>query len=213
VTHATARTLLACAAALAALSGVAVRAQDHSHHQHAQPDAKATARTPAGEAVRIKLPDTALTDQDGRAQRLASDVAADRIVVVDFIYTTCTTICPVASALLSQVQKQLGDRLNQDVRLVTVTVDPVRDTPARLKEYGKRYGSGPGWTWLTGPKPQVDEVLKAFGAYTPNFENHPPLVLVGDPKNGKWLRFYGFPTPEQLTAAVRELGAARTKAG
>ena len=71
----------------------------------------------------------------------------------------------------------------------------MRDTPARLKEYAARYGAGPGWTWLTGPKPQVDEVLQVFGAYTPNFVEHPPLVMVGDAKTGKWIRFYGFPEP------------------
>ena len=112
---------------------------------------------------------------------------------------------------MAQVQDKLGARLGRDVALVTVTVDPVRDTPARMKEYGAKLGSGAGWTWLTGPKPQVDEVLKVFGAYTPNFTEHPALVLVGDAKSGKWLRFYGFPTPEQLMAAVNELTAGRAK--
>ena len=200
---------LALAAALAAGP---LAAADHSHHQH-HAAAPAAAKPVAGEAVQVKLADTALTDQLGRPVRLKTDVIAERIVVVDFVYTNCTTICPVASALLQQVQGQLGELAGRDVRLLTVTVDPVRDTPARLKEYGARFNSGPGWVWLTGSKPQVDEVTKAFGAWTPNFENHPPVVLVGDPKNGKWVRFYGFPSPDQLTATVRELNAARAKAG
>jgi protein SCO1/2 len=204
---------VAAALAACALAGTpALAAEDHSHHQHQMAD-KAAAKPVTPESARIKVPDTALTNQDGRAVRFASDVLGEHIVVIDFVYTSCTTICPVASALFAQVQQQLGERLAQDVRLVSVTVDPVRDTPARLKEYGKRYGAGPGWNWLTGSRPQVDEVLRAFGAWTPNFENHPPLVLVGDAKSGKWLRFYGFPTPAQLTGAVRDLGAARAKAG
>jgi protein SCO1/2 len=197
------RALLAGVLALGAFAAVA-----HDAHQH-----HASAKPTAAEAVRVKLPDTALTDQDGRAVRVASDVIGDRIVVVDFVYTSCTTVCPVASALLAQVQQRLGERMSQDVRLVSFTVDPVRDTPSRLKTYGQRYESGPGWTWLTGSKPQVDEVLRAFGAWTPNFENHPPLVLVGDAKAGRWLRFYGFPTPEQVTAAVRDLTTQRQRAG
>ena len=205
-----ARHASAWAALLGALALGPTQAADHQHHR--PPEAAAAAKKVAGEAVQVKLNDTALTDQFGRAVRLKTDVIADRIVVVDFIYTTCTTICPVASALLQQVQTQLGERVGRDVRLVTVTVDPVRDTPARLKEYGARFGSGPGWVWLTGSKPQVDEVTRAFGAWTPNFENHPPVVMVGDPKNGKWVRFYGFPSPDQLAATVRELSAARAKA-
>jgi len=203
----------ACAVAawLGAFAGAPALAAD-PHHQHHAP-APAAAGSPVGEAVQVRLNDTALTDQFGRAVRLKTDVMADRIVVVDFVYTHCTTICPVASALLQQTQEQLGDSIERDVRLVTVTVDPVRDTPARLKAYGARFGSGPGWVWLTGSKPQIDEVTQAFGAWTPNFENHPPVVLVGDPKHGKWVRFYGFPSPRQLAAAARELVAARAKTG
>jgi protein SCO1/2 len=194
--------------AAGALAAVALGAAAHDAHQH-----HTGGKPPAAESVRLRLPDTALLDHDGRSRRFASEVIGERIVLVDFVYTTCTTVCPIASALFAQVQQRLGERLAQDVRLVTVTVDPVRDTPARLKTYAARYDSGAGWTWLTGAKPQVDEVLKALGAWTPNFENHPPLVLVGDAKAGRWLRFYGFPTPEQLTDAVRELTASRARAG
>jgi protein SCO1/2 len=179
----------------------------HAHHRQAE------AQPVAAQSARVALADTLLLDQDGRRLRFKSDVVGERIVIVDFIYTTCTTVCPVVSATLAQVQGQLGARLGRDVALLSVTVDPVRDTPARLKDYGARLGAGPGWSWLTGAKPQVDEVLKAFGAYTPNFADHPPLVLVGDAKTGQWLRFYGFPSAEQLVKAVAELTAARAKAG
>lgn len=87
------------------------------------------------------------------------------------------------------------------------------DTPARLREFAGRFDAGPGWTGLTGPTPQIDEVLRAFGAYAPNFENHPPLVWVGDPASGRWLRFYGFPGPEQRTTAADPPTAARGRSG
>jgi protein SCO1 len=177
--------------------------EDHSKHSQAKPT--------AAQSARVTLPDTAVIDQNGRKLGFRSDVLGNRIVIVDFVFTSCTTVCPVVSAVLAQTQAKLGARLGRDVSLVTVTVDPVRDTPARLKEYGSRIGAGPGWTWVTGAKPQVDEVLKAFGAYTPNFNDHPPLVFVGDPSSGKWLRFYGFPSPDQVMSAVGELTAAREK--
>jgi protein SCO1/2 len=180
---------------------------DHSHHGNA------AAKPVAPQSTRITLPDTPLVDQNGRNVRFRSDVMGERIVVVGFIYTTCTTVCPVLSSILAQAQSKLGSRVGRDVGLVTVTVDPVRDTPARLKEYSAKMGASPAWSWLTGPKPQVDEVLKVFGAYTPNFLEHPPVVFVGDAKAGKWVRFFGFPNPDQLVAAVNELSAERAKLG
>jgi protein SCO1/2 len=193
------------------LTPVAAQHDDHSHHEH--PPAAAETRPVVAQGARITLADVALLDQDGRSLSLKNDAIGGRIVVVNFAYTTCTTICPVTSALMAQVQGRLAARLGRDVGLLTVTVDPLRDTPARLKAYAERVGAGPGWRWLTGAKPQVDEVLKAFGAYSANFVDHPPLVLVGDASTGHWLRFYGFPTPDQLVAAVEQLSLARDKAG
>jgi len=145
--------------------------------------------------------------------RFKTEVVGDRIVVLDFVYTTCTTVCPVLSALFSQLQGKLGDRLGRDVFLVSVTVDPNRDTPARLKAYAAKHGAGEGWTWLTGDKSSVDRVLKGLEAYTANFEDHPSQVMVGDGRSGVWTRFYGFPSPAQILAKVDELAAARNQAG
>lgn len=198
------RTLLTLVAALAlatALTGV--RAQDHSRHQHHEPAAKAPG------TVRIKLPDTVLTDQHGKAARFKSDFVADRLVVIDFIYTTCTTVCPVQSALFADLQQRLGQRAGREVALVSVTVDPLRDTPLRLKAFSAQYDAGPGWTFLGGSKQAVDEVLNAFGVYTPNFADHPAVVLVGDPRSGEWTRFFGFPSSDQVLARVAQLQAAR----
>jgi protein SCO1/2 len=211
--------LLRLSTALAAglLLGPAYAQHDHhgsaghdAHAHHTPPSAASAAVQP--QSARIQLGDTPLLDQQGRKTRLRSDAIGDRIVVVDFVYTTCTTVCPVLSAVMAQVQDKLAAQPQRDVALLTLTVDPVRDTPARLKTFAAGLGAGPGWTWLTGPKPQVDEALKAFGAYTANFVDHPPLVLVGDARSGKWLRFYGFPTPEQLLGAVNDLSAARARA-
>lgn len=178
-----------------------VRAHDaHAHHQ--------AAAKPAG-TVRIQLPDTALTDHRGKTAAFKSQLLGDRLVLVNFIYTTCTTVCPAHSALFADVQQRLGERAGRDVALVTVTVDPVRDTPLRLKAFSAPYQPGPGWSFVGGRKQDVDEVLKALGAYTPNFVDHPAAVLVGDPRSGEWTRFFGFPSSQQLLARVDELQAAR----
>lgn len=188
------------------LSSSVAAAEDHSHHHHPPPQQQA-AEKPA--AVQVKYADTALLDQSGKQVKLKSDVFGDKLVVIDFAYTSCTTVCPVLTALLAQVQTQLGERVGKEVQLVTITVDPARDTPARLKEYAAKHGVKPGWTWLTGPTGTVNDVLKGFGAYAPNFEDHPPLVLVGDARSGNWTRFFGFSDPKDIVAKVDELSHAR----
>jgi protein SCO1/2 len=184
--------------------GDAGEVDPHAHH-------KAMMNKPAepAKSTDVDLVDLELTDQDGRHVRFVSDVIGDHIVVMDFIYTTCTTVCPVLSAILSQVQSKLGDRLGDEVALVSVTVDPTRDTPQRLKAYAAKHKARTGWTWLTGPKLTMEEVLDGLGAYSPNFEDHPSMVLVGDGRTGHWSRFFGFPNADRIMKQVDALAAAR----
>ena len=160
----------------------------------------------------VDLLDLTLMDQNGTEVKFASDVIGDNIVVMDFVYTSCTTVCPVLSAVFGQIQNKLGDQLGKDVTLVSVSVDPIRDTPQRLKAYSARHDARPGWIWLTGQKATMDEVLDGLGAYSPNFEDHPAMVLVGDGRTGEWSRFFGFPNPDRLMEQVNVYQAARTAA-
>ena len=195
--------------------------EHHQHHDHAasgddDPHAhhRAMMNKPAepAETTKVDLLDHTLVDQHGKDVKFVSDVIGDRIVVMDFIYTSCTTVCPVISAVFGQVQTKLGDELGDEVVLVSVSVDPARDTPQRLKAYAATHKAQPGWIWLTGGKRTMDEVLDGLGAYTPNFENHPAMVLVGDGRTGEWSRFFGFPSPDRLVEQVNALQAARTVA-
>lgn len=197
--------LILATALAASLSLGAGSAAAHSKHHGAPAKAEA-------ESVQLKLPDAPLIDRDGRGVRLQSDVLKDHIVVMDFVYTSCTTVCPVVSAILSRVQEALGDRVGREVRLVSLTVDPVRDTPARLKSYSAKHGAGPGWTWLTGAQQSINDVLKGVGTYTPNYEDHPAVILVGDARTGQWSRYYGFVDPKVLLAQIDALAASRTAA-
>lgn len=204
---------LALGFALAASAGSAAEpmhgGHDHAHHGHHAHHAPAV---PAMPEAAIRLSDTVLTDQDGRQLRLASDVVGDKVVIVNFVYTSCTAVCPVVSHLFSQVQEKLGGLLDERVRLVTVTVDPARDTPSRLKAYSAQHGAREGWLWLTGSTANVTEALKGFGAYTASFENHPQVILVGDARSGKWTRYYGFEHPERLIAKTYDYLAVRNQA-
>lgn len=186
---------------MAVLTATAVLAHDPAHEHHG------AAAAPA--AAKVVLRDAPLLDASGGRVRLREDVIGNRIALVNFIYTTCTTVCPVSSATFQQLQKRLGAALAKNVVLVTITVDPLRDTPQRLREYAGRYEAGEGWVWLTGAKPDVDAVLKGFGAYAARFEDHPAMVLVGDARGGPWTRFFGFPSVEELMARIDTMHLAR----
>jgi len=178
----------------------------HAHHRMMMQQKKDM----AAQAVTVNLPEGMLVNQAGESVDLAGDIVGDHIVVVDFVYTTCTTVCPVLSAILLQVQSAVGDRLGDDVRLVSISVDPLRDTPERMSAYAKKLHAGEGWQWLTGDKLIVNEVLQSFGAYTPNFEDHPAMVLVGDGSTGQWARFVGFPGANHIIEKIDEYTAARS---
>lgn len=163
-------------------------------------------------STEVKLLDVDLVNRLGRVERFRSDVVGDRIVVMNFIYTSCKTACPMSSAIFGLVQERLGPRLNEDVRLVSLTVDPVTDRPARLQAYAQRHHAGDGWSWLTGDKPAMDRVLGGLGIETSNVADHPAVVLVGDARTGRWVRLLGFPSPDEIVAQVDRLSEARQSA-
>ena len=198
-------------ALLMAISSLAMADEDpHAKHrammEHKDPE-------PAAEVADIDLRDALLLTQDGDEVRFVSDVIGDKIVVMDFVYTTCTTVCPVLTALFTQVQTQLGDDLGNEVAMVSMTVDATRDTPARLKAYATKHRVQEGWTWLTGPKPTMDDVLTGLGAFSVSFEDHPAMVIVGDGRTGEWKRMFGFPNPDRIMKVVNEFRAKRQAGG
>ncbi len=200
------RALLGAALVLATGNGFA-----HGAVSHDQPQTRRTASAPATTAG-VTLHDTALLNQDGETMRFASEVMGDKLVALTFFYTSCKTICPVTSIIFKQIQDRLGDRLGDEVRLVSVTVDPITDTPARLAAYAAKFKPKPGWIWLTGDKHSVDRVLEGLGAYAADYTQHPLVVLVGDPVSGRWSRLFGFPSPDDIVARLDALKATRIQA-
>ena len=159
--------------------------------------------------IDVQLHDLELVTQDRKRVRFKSDVIADRLVAMTFVYTTCTTVCPVYNAIFSQLQDLLGERLGTEVVLVTMTLDPARDVPRRMKKEAKKFKAKPGWVYLTGKKQNVDQVLRGLDAYFADFTQHPPMAIVGDGRTGIWKRFNGFPQAERLLAMIDALEAAR----
>ncbi len=140
--------------------------------------------------VTFELPDVTLINQEGAKVKLRELMLSDKPVLVDFIYTTCTTICPVLSANFTNFQKQFAAKAGT-FHLVSLSIDPENDTPEAMKAYLQRYYAQTGWDFLTGSRNDIDKVLVAFEANTETKMDHYPLILIKSPSEKQWLRIYG----------------------
>lgn len=184
-------------------------AAQHDHHAPA-PETK----TAKAEVVHdgISIPDVQLVNQFGQPVHFYSDLVQGKVVAINFIFTTCTTICPPMGANYGHLQQLLGDRLGDEVALISISTDPVTDTPERLKAWSEQFKAKPGWTLVTGSKPDVDNLLKALGAFTPDRSDHSPFILMGDEAQGIWRRVHGFTAPAKIEKILSEMLAASDKA-
>lgn len=153
---------------------------------------------------RYTIPDIVLVNQDGKKVRLQSILKGDTPVVVDFIYGTCTTICPVLSAGFLNLQNKLA-ATGGTVRLVSITIDPENDSPKVMKAYLKRFRAKPGWDFLTGSRADIDTVMKAFNAYIPDKMSHYPLNMIRSPKDGTWVRLFGLLSSREFLAEYQSV--------
>jgi protein SCO1/2 len=179
---------------LAALPALA----QHQHHAVA-------ATTSAVTAVNLNIADAPVIDQTGAARHFYSDLVKDRVVVMNFIFTSCTTICPTMGATFARVQRILGDR---NVTLISVSVDPATDTPQRRDAWSKQLDARPGWTLVTGDKPEIDRLLKSLGVFTPSRETHTPTLLIGDARSGRWQRASGFTSPATIVSLIDQVSGS-----
>jgi cytochrome oxidase Cu insertion factor (SCO1/SenC/PrrC family) len=165
-----------------------------------------------GQAAMIKMniPDIEVLDQDGNRLRFYSDLIKGKTVAINFIFTTCTTICPPLAATFARVQKQMGDKVGRDIHFISISVDPLTDTPQRLKTWGGKFKAGAGWTFVTGDKEGMDKLLNALGASVSRKEDHSPTVIIGNDLTGEWTRTYGLAPPSQMVALIQKVMEGRT---
>jgi protein SCO1 len=137
--------------------------------------------------------DVELLDQDGRSHRLFTDLLQDRVVVVSAFFTSCLDSCPIAIAKLAELQSWLGKRLGDTVNFLSLTVDPVLDTPPILRVFADQVGAMPGWYFLTGDEPNVALAQERFG-------------FQGTVRTGMWVKAFGPEVDtEDLTRLIDQL--------
>ncbi len=171
---------------------------EHAHHHHMMQMPPAVVRTMANYTV----PDVTLVRSDGTRVKLAQELSDGRPVLLDFIYTSCTTICPVLTQTFAEVQKRLGKDAAK-VKMVSVSVDPEQDTPSRLTEYAGKYGAGAQWSFYTGSVEASVAVQRSFDVYRGDKMNHSPVTFFRAAPGQPWVRLEGFATPDAVLGEVR----------
>ena len=173
-----------------------------SAHQgpHAAHDATGAPAAGAGVArstVNIRLPSVRVRRHTGQLVAFDASVDDTRPVLLNFVYTSCTGICLPMSQVFAATQERLGARAEQ-VQMLSVSIDPGQDTPARLAEYAGRFGAGPQWTFDTGSQEAVDAIQRAFNVYRPDKMSHTPVTFVRPRGSRQWVRLDGFAAPDRL---------------
>ncbi|MDD2733103.1 MAG: SCO family protein [Desulfuromonadaceae bacterium] len=169
--------------------------------------AGAASKTYKRTVERYHIPDIALINQEGKNVRLKSLVDSGKPVIVDFIFGTCTTICPVLSASFTSLQNKLGAD-SEKVHLLSVSIDPENDTPRVMRDYLKRYRAKPGWDFLTGSRKDVDTVMKSFDAYISNKMSHYAVTFIHMPGGNSWIRIDGITSTSEFIEEIKKAGLA-----
>ena len=149
--------------------------------------------------------DVELINQDGKKLHFYSDVLKGKTVIVNAFFTSCTSVCPPMNRNMEKIQEALGDRVGRDVFLVSMTVDPETDTPARMKEYAKKFHAGPGWLFLTGKKENLDWALYKLGQYVENKDDHQTVLIIGNEPTGLWKKAFGMANVAELVQVVESV--------
>lgn len=183
----------------------ATESDPHAHH-------RAMASEPAALDVKatssLTIHDATVRDHHGAAREFRELLPTAGPVAINFIFTTCTTICPPMGATFAKLERMLDDADSESAehaKLISISVDPAVDTPARLARWAERFGAGERWTLVTGDKREIDRLLKSLRVFTPDKIDHAPIVLLGDTRTGRWLRANALAPPAAMIASLETL--------
>jgi cytochrome oxidase Cu insertion factor (SCO1/SenC/PrrC family) len=171
--------------------------------------AESATRDTASYISSSRIPDVQVYNQDGKQRSFYSDIVKGNTVAINFIFTTCTTVCPQLTATFRRVQQSLSEGALR-VQLISVSVDPTIDTPERLHEFATKFKAGPGWTFVTGGKSEIDSLLRVLGAGLGAKESHSSIILIGNDVTGNWTRMSGLSTPAAIVKVIKEVASHKS---
>jgi len=203
----------AVAAGLVLLIVFAAGCSEHPAGGEAQPPASRVAGAP-GPPDRVALirdqhlPNVELTTQEGRKVRFYDDLVKGKVVAINFMFATCRKACPAATQNLAEVQDALGERMGRDVTLLSISLDPERDTPEVLRGYAQAHGAKPGWYFLTGKRDDIELLRRKLGAYEldpvldADKTQHAGIVILGNEPRGRWKAIAALSKPVRIRQAI-----------
>jgi protein SCO1/2 len=148
---------------------------------------------------------------DGRTLRFYDDVMKGKILLIDFMFTGCDGVCPLATENLARVQELLGDRVGEEIRMISISLQPEHDTPEVLAAYAKEHGVGPGWLFLTGQKDDIELLRHRLGfwdidpAVDADPEQHIGTVRIANEPMHRWTMSSALVSPTTLVQNVNRV--------
>jgi protein SCO1/2 len=170
--------------------------------------ASPAAPQPKAQTVQYAVPAVMLTRDDGKVVSLPQEMNDGRPVLLNFIFTSCGSTCPLMSQVFAQFQRRLGPGAGE-VHLMSISIDPEEDTPARLVEYARRFGAGPEWQHYTGTLEASRAAQRAFDVYRGDKMSHAAVTLLRAAPGQPWRRIDGLATPDDLLREYRQLLASK----
>lgn len=199
--------LLCLCCGLLIKSATRVRAQDGHMHGMGQKGLQQEAQAQRS-VQRLAIPDVEVLDERGQKKKFYTDLLKGKLVMINFLYTTCKDICPLSGDNFARMQSLLGERLGKDVYLLSVTTDPETDSPAKLKAWSERFKPKAGWTFVTGEKAKIETLLRVLSGEGPRRGYHTPVALLFNDDSGAWVRTYGLESPPRLIEMLDALSAS-----
>jgi protein SCO1/2 len=170
--------------------------------QSQQPPTK-NAQTSSAAAQKY-FTDIELINQDGQTVRFYTDLLKNKVVVINSFYATEHAGCTAMFLNLAKLRTALGDRTGRDVVFISLTVDPLTDTPAKLKIFAEGFQTGPGWSFITGKKENVEFALRKLGMFVANRDKHSMVLLIANERTGLWKKSMAMAEPADLARVVVE---------
>jgi protein SCO1/2 len=170
------------------------------HHNHS---AKAATDLKRSEA-KYQIPAISLVRQDGKQVSFPAELDDGRAVMLQFMYTSCTTICPITTRMFSQVQQKLGNERDK-LHMLSISIDPEYDTAARLDSFARKLDAGAQWQFYSGTLAASVAMQKAFDSFRGDKMSHVPVTYLRAAPGKPWIRLDGLRGPDDIIREYRAL--------